>query len=228
MSFHLTPQTIENIIAGQVCPEEERRFYRHWRTCPVCQSAIKDRITTTGFHKLPPPENIRGEIIIIDKDPGFYVFTNNTAVVAASFSLSGLKNIISPVAEKISIAQNNNSGSDIRDQIVAYFSGQPLRRIQVRSFFIKTEFERNVLFWTWLVPYGCVTTYGEIATWIGNRNAARGVGGALHRNPLPVFIPCHRVVGTKGHLTGFRGGITIKKQLLLLEGRKIIKNRVRF
>jgi methylated-DNA-[protein]-cysteine S-methyltransferase len=68
------------------------------------------------------------------------------------------------------------------------------------------------------IPYGQVTTYGELARTIGNPRAARAVGGALNRNPIPIVIPCHRVVGSTGSLVGYGGGLHRKEALLRLEG----------
>lgn len=69
------------------------------------------------------------------------------------------------------------------------------------------------------IPYGEIRTYGEIARAVGNPAACRAVGMANHRNPLPVVIPCHRVVGADGRLTGYGGGLEIKRLLLELERR---------
>jgi methylated-DNA-[protein]-cysteine S-methyltransferase len=70
------------------------------------------------------------------------------------------------------------------------------------------------------IPYGSVKSYGEIATQIGRAGAARGVGTAMARNPLPIIIPCHRVVGVSGSLTGYSapGGVMSKQWLLRMEG----------
>ncbi|MCP4021346.1 MAG: methylated-DNA--[protein]-cysteine S-methyltransferase [Desulfobacteraceae bacterium] len=80
-----------------------------------------------------------------------------------------------------------------------------------------TYFQRQV--WQELVkiPYGTTTTYGEIATRIDNPNASRAVGFANGKNMLPIIIPCHRVIGKNGSLTGFAGGLNIKQILLELE-----------
>ncbi len=67
------------------------------------------------------------------------------------------------------------------------------------------------------IPYGTTASYKEVATAIGNPRAVRAVGMANHRNPLPLFIPCHRVIGSDGSLTGYRGGLELKKRLLELE-----------
>lgn len=68
------------------------------------------------------------------------------------------------------------------------------------------------------IPYGTTTTYGEIAARIGRPGAGRAVGGAVGRNPLSIVVPCHRVVGSDGSLTGFGGGLGRKTALLELEG----------
>jgi len=68
------------------------------------------------------------------------------------------------------------------------------------------------------IPYGRTMSYSDIALRLGHRNKARAVGGAANANPLPLIIPCHRVIGANGSLTGFAGGLTMKKKLLQLEG----------
>jgi len=69
------------------------------------------------------------------------------------------------------------------------------------------------------IPYGTLTTYGELAVRLGT--SARAVGGAVGRNPVGIIIPCHRVIGAGGKLTGFSAGLEIKRYLLRLEGRDI-------
>ena len=81
-----------------------------------------------------------------------------------------------------------------------------------------TPFERRV--WSRLreIPYGATTSYGAIANEFGLVNAARAVGRANGANPIPIIIPCHRVIGADGTLTGFGGGLPLKRALLELEG----------
>lgn len=67
------------------------------------------------------------------------------------------------------------------------------------------------------IPYGETRSYAQQAQMIGNAKACRAVGMANHQNPLPIFIPCHRVVGKGGRLTGYAGGLSMKEQLLALE-----------
>ena len=81
-----------------------------------------------------------------------------------------------------------------------------------------TAFELRVWAALCTIPYGETRSYGTIAAAIGSPRAARAVGMANHRNPLPILIPCHRVIGADGSLTGYAGGLETKRRLLALEG----------
>ena len=81
-----------------------------------------------------------------------------------------------------------------------------------------TAFQLSVLNALATIPYGETRSYGEIAAQIGRPKAVRAVGAANGRNPLPIVIPCHRVIGADGRLTGFGGGLETKRYLLDLEG----------
>ena len=106
--------------------------------------------------------------------------------------------------------------AEARRQLGAYFAGE------LQSFDLKlspngTEFQMQVLNELQKIPYGTTASYGDIAKRIGRPKAVRAVGAANGRNPLPIIIPCHRVIGSSGDLTGFGGGIPTKKALLRLE-----------
>jgi len=81
-----------------------------------------------------------------------------------------------------------------------------------------TPFRRAVLTECARIPRGQVATYGELARRVGRPSAFRAVGNAMHTNPIPIVIPCHRVLGANGSLTGFGGGLDVKRRLLELEG----------
>lgn len=83
-----------------------------------------------------------------------------------------------------------------------------------------TEFQRKV--WNALreIPYGEIVSYKDIAERIGNPKAVRAVGGANNKNPIPIIIPCHRVIGKNGDLTGYAGGLSTKEYLLNIERKK--------
>ena len=101
-------------------------------------------------------------------------------------------------------------------ELAAYFAGA-LREFTVPLAPKGTPFQQKV--WAALreIPYGETRSYKEIAAMVGNEKACRAVGMANNRNPLPIFIPCHRVVGADGKLVGYAGGLDVKTFLLNLE-----------
>lgn len=80
-----------------------------------------------------------------------------------------------------------------------------------------TSFQQKVWSCLYKIPYGETRTYKEIAEQIGDKNACRAVGNANNKNPIPIFIPCHRVIGSDGNLAGYAGGMELKQKLLNLE-----------
>jgi methylated-DNA-[protein]-cysteine S-methyltransferase len=80
-----------------------------------------------------------------------------------------------------------------------------------------TIFMRTVWETLQAIPYGETRSYSEVAKGLGREKAARAVGNANNRNPIPIFIPCHRVIGANGHLVGYLGGLKVKEYLLRLE-----------
>lgn len=103
-------------------------------------------------------------------------------------------------------------------QLLAYFAGK-LHRFDLPLLPTGTPFQ--LACWAALcrIPYGEVRTYSQQAQMMGKPTASRAVGMANHFNPLPIFVPCHRVIGASGKLTGYAGGLELKKQLLELEWR---------
>lgn len=102
-------------------------------------------------------------------------------------------------------------------QLGAYFAGRR-RAFDLPLAPQGTPFQRAV--WAALleVPYGATASYGEIARRLGRPRAVRAVGAANGANPLPIVVPCHRIVGASGALTGYAGGLALKRRLLELEG----------
>ncbi len=105
-------------------------------------------------------------------------------------------------------------------QLQAYLNGR-LQRFSLPLSPVGTPFQRSC--WNALlqIPYGCTWSYSQQAGYIGKPAAVRAVGQANHHNPLPIFIPCHRVIGKNGTLTGYGGGTAVKQQLLLLESQAV-------
>lgn len=107
---------------------------------------------------------------------------------------------------------------EFHGQLDEYFRGAR-RAFDCRIHLAVSAFVRRVLEETRRIPYGATASYGEVATAIGRPLAARAVGKALATNPLPIIIPCHRVVGKNGSLVGFGGGLALKEWLLTHERR---------
>jgi methylated-DNA-[protein]-cysteine S-methyltransferase len=98
-----------------------------------------------------------------------------------------------------------------------YFS-RNRKSFSVRLDMRGTYFQKQVWEALLAIPFGETRSYGQIANQLGNPNATRAVGAANGQNPIPIIVPCHRVIGANGKLTGFGGGLEIKDQLLALEG----------
>jgi methylated-DNA-[protein]-cysteine S-methyltransferase len=102
-------------------------------------------------------------------------------------------------------------------QLEAYFRGE-LREFTCKLDLIGTQFQKACWQALLRIPYGKTCSYAEIARAIGRPNAFRAVGQANHDNPLAIIVPCHRVLGANGMLTGYGGGLNTKEKLLRLEG----------
>ncbi len=104
------------------------------------------------------------------------------------------------------------------DQLDSYFCGN-LTRFDLPLDLVGTEFQVKVWRALCRIPYGATCAYGQIARALGQPGAARAVGLANNRNPVPIIVPCHRVIGADGSLTGYGGGLPRKRKLLELEAR---------
>jgi methylated-DNA-[protein]-cysteine S-methyltransferase len=109
-------------------------------------------------------------------------------------------------------------------QLGEYFAGQR-KRFSLKLDPVGTKFQNDV--WDALsrIPFGETRSYGEIAKEIGRLKAVRAVGAANGKNPIAIVVPCHRVIGSNGKLTGFAGGLKTKEQLLTLEDGNPVKTR---
>jgi len=113
------------------------------------------------------------------------------------------------------------------EQLVAYFAGE-LTDFDIELELRGTEFQRRVWKALLTIPYGETRSYGEIAGQIGAPGSARAVGLANGHNPIAIVVPCHRVIGANGSLTGYGGGLDRKRALLGLEKRRAPANLTLF
>ena len=141
----------------------------------------------------------------------WHIVIKDNAVVELNYSANDCV-----VVSGLGVTSTNALEREARRQLEGYFAG--LRKtfdLPLRPH--GTDFQRQVWEELLQIPYGQTATYGEIAKRIGNPNAARAVGQACNANPIPIFIPCHRVVGSNSRLTGFALGLDVKTALLELE-----------
>jgi methylated-DNA-[protein]-cysteine S-methyltransferase len=106
----------------------------------------------------------------------------------------------------------------VRRELDEYFEGHRRDFDVPIDWSLASEFGRRILKATAAIPFGQVSTYGKVAAQAGNPKASRAAGRALGANPIPIVVPCHRVVGTNGQLTGYTGGLDRKVALLQIEG----------
>jgi len=128
---------------------------------------------------------------------------------------------LSEIAREVSprVLESRSETDEIRRELDEYFAGG--RRsfdVRVDLALVHGEFVKRVLRATARIPFGRVLTYRDVATEAGNALAVRAAGNALGSNPIPIVVPCHRVVRTGGGLGGYTGGLDRKKTLLTIEG----------
>ncbi len=119
---------------------------------------------------------------------------------------------------ELSAEENPRQIAPIAEQLLAYLNGDRRHFSIPIDWSFMRPFQRDVLQATCEIPYGHTAAYGELAAKIGRPRAARAVGRAEATNPMPLVIPCHRVLGADGKLRGYGGGLTVKKWLLQMEG----------
>jgi methylated-DNA-[protein]-cysteine S-methyltransferase len=134
----------------------------------------------------------------------------------------GLSSIRFPNRPKSIVGRltSNNVIKLAKQELTAYFASQ-LKEFSVPLDWHGTAFQESVWRALTAIPYGETVSYADIARAIGRPQSVRPTGGAVGRNPLPIIVPCHRVIGSDHTLTGFTGGLNIKVALLELEGRLV-------
>ncbi len=115
----------------------------------------------------------------------------------------------------------DNLMRSVKNDLIAYLSGERICFDYPVDFNALSPFVAKVLRIVRTIPYGKTKSYLWVAEKIGGRQFARAVGQALSKNPLPIIIPCHRVIRSNGNIGGFGGGISLKKKLLAIEGVRV-------
>ena len=149
------------------------------------------------------------------------VFVTRTGLVRVTYPEERMDRVFEEVVETVSprVLEDPKGTERARRELEAYFEGRLHRfRMPVDWAFVPQGFFRRVLEETARIPFGSVSTYGEVALRAGSARAARAAGNALHENPVPIVVPCHRVVPASGGIGKYGGDEWRKAWLLRLEG----------
>src|SRR5438105_1896786 len=176
-----------------VTPELDARFR---------EAALRERLVDVRFDVVESPV---GELLLAATDRGLCRISYTVAGADESLARTfGVRVLRAPLDE-------------VRRELDEYFEGRR-RSFDLTLDLRVGEFQESVLHELARVPYGQTDTYGRLAAKVGKPRAARAVGTVMNRNPIPIVLPCHRIVGANGALTGYAGGLEIKRALLELEG----------
>jgi methylated-DNA-[protein]-cysteine S-methyltransferase len=166
------------------------------------QAALREGIVDVRYDVIDSPV---GDLFIASTERGLcrisYTVEGQDEALARVF---GVRVLRSPLDE-------------VRRELDEYFEGRR-RDFDLPLDLRVAPFHEAVLRELALVPYGRVDTYGSLAAKVGSPKAARAVGTVMNRNPIPIVLPCHRIIGANGSLTGYAGGLSVKRTLLELEG----------
>jgi methylated-DNA-[protein]-cysteine S-methyltransferase len=233
-------------VMGELSRSGQVELERHARTCPECRlrlASFKSAGSTLDrmFSKSPrrsdlaPAEKLLQAVLSQLPEQTLYYFTRKFSgfghvLTAAterglcfvSFREDAEDEYVDQWAEAdFAVARSELALKEPMRQLAEYFAGKRKNFDLPIDLRFASEFTRKVLAETGRVSYGQVRTYLDIARRLKRPQAARAVGNALGRNPVPIVIPCHRVVATGGKLGGFTGGLDVKRKLLAIEGIEI-------
>jgi methylated-DNA-[protein]-cysteine S-methyltransferase len=229
-------EAMPGFVIGDLNQRDTGWLLDHTRTCTYCRDVLGcyerlddmlDRLNrfVTDDHPTPPPVIFpsvrRAGYGRIDSPLGpLFIAASDAGVCEIGFGIHETESVFQhhlqergyrPVADWNAIA-------GVARQLREYFGGERDRFEVPLDFSGVTPFTRSVLTATAQVPFGQLSTYRDIAQQVGRPSATRAVGNALGRNPIPVIVPCHRVVRSDHSLGGYTGGLEIKERLLSLEG----------
>jgi methylated-DNA-[protein]-cysteine S-methyltransferase len=150
----------------------------------------------------------------------FVAAATDTGLVRLALSPYRTEDILEELARRLSprVLEQPSKLDPVRRELDEYFAGKRFAFDLSVDWSLVTGFNERVLRATARIPYGSVTSYGTVAHDAGSPRAARAAGNALHNNPVPIVIPCHRVIGSGGSLVGYGGGLPMKEALLRMEG----------
>ena len=165
-------------------------------------AAVRDGLVDVRYDLLDSPV---GELLVAATDRG---------LCSISYTVEGGDESL---AREFGVRVLRMPLDDVRRELDEYFDGRR-REFDLHLDLRASGFQAAVLRELARVPYGQTDTYGHLAAKVGKPKAARAVGTVMNRNPIPIVLPCHRIFGANGNLTGYAGGLHVKRALLELEG----------
>lgn len=197
-----------------------KNFFSHIKECPTCRQHLRQQLHRQAEEGEPASTaQLVAYHTTIEVELGF--ITSSTELWAVTLDRITLFRYLETLENRVRVTTYDLLPDVGKIAIQAcrnyLLSGTPLPFLPLNLGLVKSAFKREALLWTQLVPYGETVSYADLADWIGKPGAARAVGNAEKSNPLPLFIPCHRVIGRDGRLVGFGGGLALKQKLLDLE-----------
>jgi methylated-DNA-[protein]-cysteine S-methyltransferase len=227
-------EAIPALVIGDLTRSDESAIEAHCHTCRSCADLLTS--CESCMEALEPPGDCpdaaapdcsatlglrRGRYGLMESPVGdLMIVVTEDGVADIGYMVNHSRDEIFAELEERGILAIEGSGpiEPVRDQLREYFAHQRKEFTLPVDLFGVTSFTRDVLRATVDVPFGEVRTYQGIASAIGRPSASRAVGNALGRNPVPVVVPCHRVVRSDGSMGWYTGGANIKERLLDIEG----------
>jgi len=192
------------------------------RLAPASDAASRSRQAAARLRELAVDRHLLDvAIATVDSPIGdLLIAVTERGLVRVAFQGEDRDDVLEELSRRLSprILESARASDEVRRELDQYFAGERTRFDVTVDRRLIGDFARKVLDATARVPFGRTTTYGEVATKIGSPRAARAVGNALGSNPIPIVIPCHRVLRSGGALGGYGGGVDRKQRLLRLEG----------
>jgi O-6-methylguanine DNA methyltransferase len=203
--------------AGRRTKPENKIYFRSreeaiangYRACKICKPEEEDKMPETFF--LTRYHSPLGDYVLGSSKKGVVCVKTEDRSSAYLSRWEG---------EGIELKEHGEHNLRLTSQLDAYFAGE-LREFTLPLDLRGTSFQRRVWDLLCRIPWGETRSYGQIAKALGRPRGARAVGRAVGTNPVSIVVPCHRVIGSDGTLTGYGGGLDRKEALLKLEGKQI-------
>lgn len=240
---HINEDLVMAMYLGNLAAEDQQRLQRHASECPICKRELttycevlsglealalkvggqqRAAISRATLKQQMRKRQIYYDLLHHPLAGPMWIASTAAGICLAKFSERTpfeIEEFLKAQQPEAWIVRDKNATATIIAELRDYLQKRLTQFSTAIDWrFVPAGFKREVLQVVSKIPYGQVCTYGEIAERLGNPRAVRAVGQALGANPIPIFIPCHRVVASNGKLGGFAAGENLKRRLLALEG----------